>query len=160
MDPNNRVSIEITPEDETAIRDAIAVLAERFEPYLVDIDAQERRKLPAMGDNRVAFVTDSLEYVTQHPELAPQYLVIDEFGKDVYAVKKLFSLYSALQPIMDKLSDTMLIAGSEAFVAALSFYAAVQGAAKRNIPNADVIYKELRPRFAVSRKNSSNPDGN
>jgi len=41
-----------------------------------------------------------------------------------------------------------MLAGSEAYVAALSFYNSVKQAAKLNVPEAKTIYEDLKKRFA------------
>ena len=45
------------------------------------------------------------------------------------------------------LNDTMLVAGSEAYISALAFYGSVKYAARLNQPGAEVIYSELKRQF-------------
>ena len=45
------------------------------------------------------------------------------------------------------IEDTVILAGSEAYVAALSYYNAVKQAVKMNVAGAKVIYDDLRTRF-------------
>jgi len=45
------------------------------------------------------------------------------------------------------LDDTMLLCGSEAYIAVLAFYTYLQGAAKVNVPGAKTIYEDLSTRF-------------
>ena len=52
-----------------------------------------------------------------------------------------------------------MLSGSEAYGEALAYYQSVKQAAKRNIPDAKVIYQDLRKRF--EKKASSEPaEGN
>jgi len=41
----------------------------------------------------------------------------------------------------------MTMAGSEAYIASLSFYNSAKDAAKRDIPGAKAVYEDLRLRF-------------
>jgi hypothetical protein len=45
------------------------------------------------------------------------------------------------------LNDTMLVAGSEAYCAALAFYSSVKFASRMNQPGAEVISNELKRQF-------------
>jgi hypothetical protein len=47
----------------------------------------------------------------------------------------------------DNLRDTQMLAGSDAYTAALAYYNSVKQAAKMNVPNAKTIQEELGKRF-------------
>jgi len=48
------------------------------------------------------------------------------------------------------LDDTITVAGSEAYIAALAFYKSVKVAATMNVPGAQEIYDDLSKRFEIS----------
>ena len=100
-----------------------------------------------MGDKTVAFVTKAAEHAAQNPSLVPPYVDLAELQKDLNAVEKLRAFYNPMAQMTKMLDDTMLLAGSEAYVAALAFYNAVKGAARANVPGAALIYEDLRERF-------------
>ena len=50
--------------------------------------------------------------------------------------------------LLEKVSDTNMAAGSEAYVTALTLYNSIKAAAKVNVPGADVLANELGERFA------------
>ena len=50
-----------------------------------------------------------------------------------------------------------ILAGSEAYVAALSVYKLVGAAASAGVEGTDTIYEQLRERFTVSTNTSSTP---
>jgi hypothetical protein len=54
--------------------------------------------------------------------------------------------------------DTIMVAGSEAYYAALAVYHNVQAAAKQDIPGAKAIYEDLRPHFPGGRKRGGGTD--
>jgi hypothetical protein len=103
--------------------------------------------LPKMGDKTLAFVTKALDYAKQNPTLAPAFLNVPEFEKDVTAVTSLNNVLRPLQQLTEKLDDTTLQAGSEAYAAALIFYTSVKSAAKAGVPGTKNIYDDLQARF-------------
>lgn len=90
----------------------------------------------------------SLEYCHQNPDIAPRFLDIEEFKNDVDTVTVLRELLQPLEQITSLLSDTMMMAGSDAYQAALVYYQAAKGAARQNIPGGESIYNDLSSRFA------------
>jgi hypothetical protein len=45
------------------------------------------------------------------------------------------------------IDDTMLLSGSEAYIAVLAFYNYLKGAAKMGVPGAKTIFEDLSTRF-------------
>jgi len=147
MAEQNLISFNMNTEDESAINAAIQVLQEKLMPHLLSLTPEERQEMAKMGDKTVAFVTKSLEYAGQKPEIVPQYINNDEFEKDVNGVSKLREFYQPIEGICNALSDTIMVAGSEAYSAALSVYHSIKDAAKRGVPGAQTIYDDLKQRF-------------
>jgi hypothetical protein len=57
--------------------------------------------------------------------------------------------------LSDGIDDTVMVAGSEAYQAALVFYNAVKAAAAQDIPGAKEVYSDLKARFpSIKRKPS------
>ena len=50
-----------------------------------------------------------------------------------------------------------MLAGSEAYTAALAYYQSAKTAAKRKIPGAEVIYRDLAERFPGAPRKQSQP---
>lgn len=147
MSDSNLISLNIPEEDGIAIKDAIQVLRDKLFPHLVSLTPEERMELPKMGDKTVSFVTKNLEYSGENPEMVPAYVDKVEFEIDVNGVIRLRGFHQPLQQICDALSDTIMLAGSEAYVAALSIYNVIKDAAKRGVPGAQTIYEDLKSRF-------------
>lgn len=100
-----------------------------------------------MGEKTVDFVSKAYELSLQNPELVPPFLNVEEFGRDVQAVTLLRQLYWPVEQVSDALSDTIMLAGSEAYGSGLIFYSSSKNAAKARIQNAEVVYNELASRF-------------
>ena len=153
MSQQNLISINISEQDLTDINNAINVLKLKLLPILKSLKPEERHELAKMGDKSVAFVNKSHEYAITNPELVPLFLDMEEFKKDVKALEQLSSFHSSLQQLVDMLSDSILMAGSDAFKAALMFYESVKTALKSNVSKAKTIYEDLSPRFPGRKKN-------
>jgi len=52
------------------------------------------------------------------------------------------------------LNDTIMLSGSEAYVAALAFYKSVKVAASMNVAGAQPIYEDLKKRFEGQGRSS------
>jgi hypothetical protein len=59
-----------------------------------------------------------------------------------------------LEPVVEKISDSYMAAGMDAFDAARKMYNYVKAAAESGVPGTDTIVDELRIRF-YKRKSSS-----
>ena len=143
---NNRISFVLNDADKQAIQAAINVLNEKLLPKLVELAQGEARELPTMGDKSYGFVFKALEYAKQYPEYAT-FIDVPEFEKDVNTVSLLRELHIPLSQLTKKVHDTMTLAGSEAYVAGLTYYGSSKEGQKRKLPNSVLIVEELSKRF-------------
>jgi hypothetical protein len=157
MGNENRISITISPEDKTAIEAAVTTLKTKLQPYLIALTNEERRAIPKVNEKTFSFMDKSISYINSNPEFAPPYLNVPELTKDVTAAEVLNTIFKPLNQITTGLDDTTMLAGSEAYVAVLSYYNSVKEAAKRDIPNAKTIYEDLRQRFPSRLKRDEPP---
>ncbi|MDR1170512.1 MAG: hypothetical protein LBK97_06740, partial [Prevotellaceae bacterium] len=118
----------------------------------------EARELPVMGDKSYAFVFKALEFAKQYPEFAGL-IDVAEFEKDVETVQALREFYVQLSQLTKKIHDTMTLAGSEAYVAGLTYYGTSKEGLKRKVNNAPFIVSELKNRFpGHSSRSKENKD--
>ncbi len=143
----NRISIKITDADKANVQTAIATLQTTLAPYLIALDNADRQTLPKMGDNNLPFVQKALDYSVSNPQFVPAYVDVPELKVDVDAVAVLLDFFRPLEQVHSSLSDTIMLSGSEAYVAALAYYNSVKLAAKMKVPGAEAIYNDLRQRF-------------
>jgi hypothetical protein len=126
-------------------------------PYLQALTAQERKGILKMGDKTIAFVTKTLEYAQSQPQFAPSYMNTPELASDVEVVNGLTSIERPVANLASQLNDTIMIGGSEAYVAALMYYNSIKEAVKRNVPAAKAIFDDLKSRFERAH-NKKAPD--
>lgn len=150
MDKENKVSLTFTDQDITDIQAAIHTLETKLLPHLLEITKEEKSGMAKMSDKSFPFVKKSKEYASQKANLVPAFMSVDEMHKDVDGVDVLQGFYNPISQIAKALDDTITVAGSEAYSAALIFYKNVQVASKMNVHGAQEIYDDLRKRFEVS----------
>lgn len=143
----NVLSIQIPESDVRQVTEYLNKIQEILKPYLIALSPDERRQLLKMGDKTVPFVDKTLDYVKSNPEFVPIYMDVKEFEKDAVTVKNLITMLNPTIQIEQGLKDTEMLAGSEAYTAALIYYNSVKQAAKNNVPNAAAIYDDLSQRF-------------
>ena len=147
MSENNRISLQIPVEDQTAINDAIVVLQTKLIPLLKDLTPKERMDIPKMGDKTLAFVTKAYTHIEQNPTLVPAYMDSAQMKIDLDAVEELKKMLTPLKQVTELVDDSYLLSGSEAFISSLHFYNYVKGASKAGVPGTQVIYDDLKARF-------------
>ncbi|WP_154852999.1 hypothetical protein [Cyclobacterium xiamenense] len=156
MSTKNTISIEIPEAELATIRETLNTLKTSLGPYLLALTPSERRTVPKMSDGTLPFVEKAMEYAREDGQFLPPYVEITELEKDWNAVKTLMPVLRDLQQLVSNLNDSVTMAGSEAYVGALSYYNSVKYGAKINVADAKTIYEDLRQRFARSSSPTTN----
>ena len=124
---------------------------------LIGLTVQERKNLPKINTTNAAFVEECLLVAHNNPNLLPDYLKVEEMQQDFTLYRQLDELLLLCSQLQEKLRDTQMLAGSEAYLQALATYHFLATAAKAGIPGTDTLYEQLRVRFARHGK-KSHPD--
>ena len=157
MAMENRISIEVPPADLKAALDHINAARTILESYLKALTPEDRKKYNKMGDKSEPFVGKVIEYLVSEPQFMPPYLPVAEMNKDWGAVKGLTPLERAANLLYLNLNDTILLAGSEVYDGALSYYNSVKYAARLNAPDAKGVYDDLAKKFEGQGKKTKEP---
>lgn len=152
MTIENIVSVKLSSDQMQQVSGALQTLQEVLGSQLVVLRPDERRELPKISERNLPFVEKVLEYCVSMPQFAPPYLSIDELKIDVSAVKNLTALQRSIDQLAMALGDTIMLSGSEAYVAALTYYNAVKQAAKVHVAGAEAVYNDIGIRFDYARK--------
>jgi len=147
MASDNRISLEITAAQKTAIVNAVTALKTALNGIIINLTKEERQALPKIGDKTLAFDEKCKAYMAARPELVPSFLDMAELTKDRKAIEDLLPCLRELAPLCEGLEDTITLAYSDVYVADLAFHQNVKQAAKRGIPGTDTIYDDLKTRF-------------
>ena len=135
------------PAEAQQVLDHLTAALAVLQPYLIALTPEQRKTLPKMSDGNLPFVQDCLQFSVSNAQFAPPFLDVSELKKDVEVVQVLNPMDNLAVTLASLLNDTMMLAGSEAYVAALAYYNSVKLANKMNIPGAKVIYETLKKRF-------------
>ena len=144
----NNIHNQSIPTD--ILAQAIAKLNEvnvLLKPYLLTLSPDERHNLLKKGDKSSSFVDKAFEFSKTNPEFMPSYVNLADFEIDNNDSYTLIGIVNMSTQLCNGLDDTMMVAGSEAYYAALTYYNSVQLAAGMNAPGAKAIYDELKKRF-------------
>lgn len=134
--------------------DALAEVKTHFQkinsllPFLTGLTATERQTLPKIDQANKVFVSDAIKAIGQNPDFIPGYLKPAELEKDFTLYSQLDELNSLAASLSEKISDTQMLAGSEAYVTSLTAYRLFESAANAGMAGADAVYDELKQRFA------------
>ena len=153
---NNRHETAIPATVLTQALTKVGELRAPLEPYFTPLTPAGRQALAKMGDKTLAFVEKVHELAAANPTFVPQYLDMAAFDADFADAHNLGTLLVAVEQIRSEIDDTKMLAGSEAYQAALVFYNSVKVAAAQNVPGAKSVYEALRVRFPHGKHNTDN----
>ena len=152
---NNRLDFTLSQSDVTAINDSIDALNSRLD-FLIGLTVTERITLPAIDVNNKAFTEDAINAAINNTGLLPQYISVNAMQNDLTLFSQLDELIIVVKQLLERLEDTQLLAGSEAYVSALMVYKLFGAAADAGVPGTDAIVAQLKQRF-TSTGNTGTP---
>ena len=144
---NNRLNSTATAEQITAVKTALQTINTNL-PFLIGLTSDERVALPAIDVNNKAFAEDAINAGVNNAPLIPSYVSVESMQKDMILFNQLEEITALVNQLLEKLEDTKLLAGSEAYVSALALYKLFGAASDAGVPGSDVIVSQLKTRFA------------
>lgn len=150
---NNRISITATPAQITAVKAALQTISANL-PFLIGLTTDERKTLNTIDVNNKAFTEDTINAAVNNSLLVPPYISISNMQTDLSLFSQLDELSGVANQLCERLEDTKMLAGSEAYGAALALYKVFGSAADAGVPGADSIVEQLQKRFATSTGNT------
>ncbi|MDO5524361.1 MAG: hypothetical protein Q4G48_10000 [Bacteroidia bacterium] len=163
MSQGNKISFTVDEAKLASVREKLAALqTDLADVLIVNLTPEERQNLLIMGSKTIDFVTRALGYAQQNPNLTPPYIDLPEAQKDLSLVRNVMPVLQELRTLTRGLEDTVMVAGSEAYDAALIFYASVKGASRTDVPGAQAVHDDLKRQFPNRgrKKADTPPTGN
>jgi hypothetical protein len=139
----------LTSETITQIEAGIAGI-KNLMPWLVGLSTTDRQKLSVVGSKTTQFVQRAADSIRQNPELAPSFLDAEHLISRYKLYNDLLAILEPVQLLDRMISDTMMLAGSDAYSDALDYYNTVKRGAKSNVPGAQAVADNLKTRFRKS----------
>jgi hypothetical protein len=156
---NNTHSVSIPSNVIAEALEQAEALRELLAPYITPLTPTQRHTIAKMGDKTLAFVEKAHELTQINPQFVPPFLNMSEFTVDFSDATNLEPLFVAMEQLRSGVDDTQMLAGSEAYHAALVFYNSVKEAATQNVVGAKAVYEALRVRFP-GKKRRPEPEPN
>lgn len=150
-----KLSDEISQEVETQVIQSIKGIHEQQMPFLLDLAVKERMRLSKLGPRFADFVDTSFRHANTCPQFLPNFVMLDEFTKDMNLRDSLLRIREEVRILDKKLRDTIMVAKSETYQSARLFYNTVKAAAREKEEGAELIVKDL----AAHHKRKSNGNG-
>lgn len=144
---NNRINTVISDADLAAVNGAIDTI-ETTLSFLIGLTVEERIQLPKINVANKAFAQDAINAVVNNGNMLPAYLNTTDMQNDMNLYNQLDKIAIRIRQVLEKVDDTQMLAGSEAYVAALTAYKLFAAAASAGIPGSDAVYDTLKERFA------------
>lgn len=155
MSTKNQISVEIPETVIASVLQKLNACKTELAPYMQGLTADERRDLFKMGDKTVSTVQKTQSYTETNPEFIPTYMDVSEFNRDVNVVNQLKPIEDLVQQLGVDVSDTRMLAGSEALQQALLYYGQVREADSKGVPSSRAVYEDLQARFSRKRAKPS-----
>lgn len=144
---NNLTNITATAAQITAVKTALQTITTNL-PFLVGLTVEERVALPAIDVNNKAFAEDAINAGLNNATLIPSYVSVPSMQNDMTLFNQLEEISGIVNQLQEKLEDTKLLAGSEAYTSALALYKLFGAASDAGVPGTDAIVTQLKARFA------------
>ena len=125
--------------------------------FIIGLTIDERVNMPKINVANRTFVMDSQAALQTNASFMPAYVNVPEMGKDITMYNQLEEFTQRAAQLSEKLGDTQMLAGSEAYLTSLAAYRLFEAAAKAGLPGADAIYDSLKVRFADQGGSNNNP---
>lgn len=148
MPVENKISIQIPADLLTQVLSLIAQIKNLLLPYLTALTPDEVHSLFKMSDKSIPHVDKCIGYSKTNPEFLPSFVDLPEWEIDFKAFRDLYQLIRPLDEIIDGLTASATLSGSECMTSSLAYYNTVKQAAKTNVPGAQTIFDDLKKRFA------------
>ena len=156
----NKINAEIPQEQETQVIQYVKDIKSLL-PFLVGLNSKDRIRLAKLSRGRVDMVDRSFIHATQIPRYLPSFVTPEEFKKEVDLRECLQRIGAEIDSLKEKIDDTILLVGSEAYRSARLFYKTVKAAAREGAEDAERIAKDISYHFkkkTTSENNTDNPD--
>ena len=140
----NRIDAVLTPEKSKEIVDALRGFVSEL-TFFIDLSREDIQEIPKMGDRGLPFVLDGLTLGEQDDSFLPRSFDITKMRKDVELYQQLSPVIAAAEHFLELAKDTQILAGSDAFAAALELYSAAQKHGKGEALTASL--QEMSRRF-------------
>jgi len=143
----NRINVTLTAAQITAVKNAITTIHTNL-PFLLGITPEERMALPKINVQNKVFTEDALSVAQNNANILPAFINVANLANDYTLYNQLDELRVLINQLNEKIEDTQMLAGSEAYVSALTIFKLAKAGAEAGVPGMDTIAEQLGNRFS------------
>jgi hypothetical protein len=149
---DNRHLQAIPPDVIAQVQAKLNEIKAILKPFTVTLTPAERHDMLKMGEKSLTFVEKAHDFAVENPEFVPPFLDMMQFDIDFADARGLWTIRNDAMQIYEMIDDTAMVAGSEAYYAALVYYNSTKVASAQDIPGAKAIHDELSRRFPKGKR--------
>jgi hypothetical protein len=145
----NRVSAEISE----LMMQALATFFKGIDdtlPFLIVLSKEEKQALAKMGDASESFVRKACDLALLDDKFLPRSFDALEFKKDIKLYNDLSIVEGRVLQLLEKIKDTKIRAGNEAYLQALEVYR--QAKLHRKTEAVEILTASMKKRFQQKPK--------
>ena len=145
----NLISLVLTADQLNAIDGALATLEQNLSGLLA-LQPAQRRELYKMGEKSEQFGRQTLNVLTNNPQIVPPSLGLAEAQQDVATLDALRPRLQRMKQLVERGEDTEMALGSDIMSTALEGYGLLKVSGKNQ--GLDGLRQELSTRFAKTHR--------
>jgi hypothetical protein len=146
---DDRVNAKLTDANKTALTGAVDTMSGVM-PWLIDLTPEQRQTMLKMGDKSRAFVEKAAIVATNNPDIMPRSFDLDGYQNDVTLFADLGKFRGVMAQLLEKIDDTLMQVGSEAYAGSLLVYQMANAVGKG--AGLDEALDDMGKRFARKSK--------
>ena len=146
-----RTPITLSPEEMESIKTNLTALDTNISKYAVNLKLIERKRTYKVGTRALPFIELSLKYAQEYPQYGSTFFNLEKFNQDFTFYTQVKGMVENIAPLLEKLTDSYMAVGADAYAAARSYYDSVKLAAKANKHGAEAIVTELSNAYKRKR---------
>ena len=121
------------------------------------LSPNQRRTKRSAGVRNYGFMDKVSDIATANPEFVPGFFSVLEMKNLIRHIELLRDLAVALERLLRLVRDEQLLASDETFNMALMYYNSVRDLARRRVPGAEAVFRELQLFFRRRRTTAAEP---
>lgn len=145
----SKIDVDLSAADIEEVLASLEAIHKKLS-FLIGLTPNERRQIAKLGRKSQTFVAKALDVATQHSNLMPGCLNIEEARRDLLLFESLNPVLQSISQLKELIEDTQMLAGSEAYAAARVAYSSIKTVGKSR--GLDDVVQDLAQQFRRPRR--------
>ena len=141
------ISLVLSSEEVAQIDQSLTAIEAVLAGKVIALQPEERTQYGRVAESTQVWISKISDYMSNRPELAPAYINVAEFGKDLAARNAIMPRIARLNAVVNGLEDTAILLGTDLYNSAIAYYRNIKLLSQQNVPGAKLIYEDLQQKF-------------